>query len=127
MRITLTSVFVEDQAKALKFYTGVLGFVKKTEIPVGQFKWLTVVSPEAPDGIELLLEPNDNPAAKAYQNAIFKQGIPITLFAVEDIEGEHQRLEMLGVTFSVKPTKTQGPTIAVFEDTCDNLIQLYQE
>ena len=97
MKIKLTSVFVDDQNKALKFYTKVLGFVKKTNIPVGEFKWLTVVSPEGPDDIELLLEPNNNPAAKTYQEAIFKQGIPATSFNVDDIQKEYDRLKTLGV------------------------------
>ena len=127
MQIKLTSVFVDDQDKALKFYTEVLGFVKKNDMPVGDFKWLTVVSPEAPDGTELLLEPNDNPAAKTYQNALFEQGIPVTAFAVEDIQKEFQQLKAKGVTFRVDPAETQGPIIAVIEDTCGNLIQLYQE
>ena len=126
MKIKLNSVFVDDQDKALKFYTEVLGFVKKTEIPVGKFRWLTVVSPEEPDGTELLLEPNDNSAAKTYQEAIFKQGIPSTSFAVEDIQKEYERMEKLGVVFSMKPTKTGEATIAVFDDTCGNLIQIYQ-
>lgn len=127
MKIKLSSVFVEDQDKALKFYTEVLGFVKKMEIPLGEFKWLTVVSPEEPDGTELVLEPNSNPAAKTFQSAIFEQGIPLTAFAVEDIQKEYERMKKLGVAFTRKPTPT-GPTIvAVFDDTCGNLIQLYQE
>jgi len=126
MRIKLTSVMVEDQDKALEFYTAVLGFVKKTDIPVGEFKWLTVVSPEGPDDIELLLEPNNNPAAQTYQKAIFEQGIPSTAFAVEDIQNEYERLEQLGVAFKTTPTKMGPATVAVFDDTCGNLIQLYQ-
>ena len=126
MKIKLNSVLVDDQDKALKFYTEVLGFVKNKEVPVGKFKWLTVVSPEGPDDIELLLEPNDNPAAKTFQEAIFKQGIPLTAFAVDDIEEEYQRMRALGVVFQTKPTKTGPATVAVFEDTCGNLIQLYQ-
>jgi len=90
------------------------------------FLWLTVVSPEEPGGTELLLEPNDNPAAKAFQEAVFKQGIPLTAFAVEDIQKEYERMKKLGVVFTTKPTKTEGPTVAVFDDTCGNLIQLYQ-
>src|SRR6478609_9744683 len=101
MRIRLTSVFVDDQDKALKFYTEVLGFVKKADFPVGEFKWLTVVSPEGPDDIELLLEPNDNSAAKTFQEAIFKQGIPLASFAVDDIEKEYERMLALGVAFSM--------------------------
>ncbi len=126
MKIKLSSVFVDDQDKALKFYTEVLGFVKKTDIPVGQFKWLTVVSPEDPDGTELLLEPSDNPATKTFKKAIFEQGIPLTAFAVEDIQKEYERLKRLGVRFTMEPTKTGPTTIAVFDDTCGNFIQLYQ-
>lgn len=123
MKIKLNSVFVDDQDKALKFYTEVLGFVKKNDIPVGEARWLTVVSPEGPDDIELLLEPNGNPAARTYQKAIFEQGIPLTAFAVEDIQKEYERMEKLGVVFSMKPTKMGAATVAVFNDTCGNLIQ----
>ena len=126
MQIKLTSVFVDDQDKALKFYTEVLGFVKKFDFPVGQFKWLTVVSPEEPDGTELLLEPNDNPAASAFQEAIFRQGLPATSFVVEDIQKEYERMKNLDVMFSMEPTKTGPATVAVFDDTCGNLIQIYQ-
>ena len=126
MKIKLTSVLVDDQDKALKFYTEVLGFVKIKDFPVGQFKWLTVVSPEGPDDIELLLEPNDNPAARAYQKAIFEQGIRATSFFVEDIQKEYERMKRLGVVFRMEPTKTGEATVAVFDDTCGNLIQLYQ-
>lgn len=126
MKINLTSVLVDDQDKALKFYTEVLGFVKKRDIPVGEFKWLTVVSPEGPEEIELLLEPNNNPAASTYQKAIFEQGIPFTAFAVEDIQKEYERLKRLGVVFHTEPTQMGMATIAVFDDTCGNLIQLYQ-
>ncbi|MGH7517072.1 MAG: VOC family protein [Gemmatimonadales bacterium] len=126
MKIKLTSVLVDDQHKALKFYTEVLGFVKKQEIPLGKAKWLTVVSPDGPEDIELLLELSDNPAAKTFQAALRKQGIPLTAFAVDDTQREYDRLKRLGVLFRKEPTKT-GPTIiAVFEDTCGNLIQLYQ-
>ena len=103
-----------------------MGFVKIKDFPVGQFKWLTVVSPEGPDDIELLLEPNDNPAAKTFQKAIFEQGIPLTAFAVEDIQKEYERMKRLGVVFRMEPTKTGEATVAVFDDTCGNLIQLYQ-
>ena len=126
MKIKLTSVLVDDQDKALTFYTEVLGFVKKADFPVGEFKWLTVVSPEEPDGTELLLEPNANPAAKTFQKAIFEQGIPLTAFAVEDIQKEYERMKKLGVVFRSEPTKTEEATIAVFDDTCGNLIQIYQ-
>lgn len=124
MRINLTSVLVDDQDKALKFYTEVLGFVKKTDIPVGEAKWLTVVSPEEPGGTELLLEPNAHPAAKTFQKALFEDGIPLTSFAVDDIEKEYERMRNLGVVFTMKPTKTGPVTVAVFDDTCGNLIQL---
>lgn len=126
MKIKLASIFVDDQDKALKFYTEVLGFVKKTEFPVGDAKWLTVVSPEEPDTVELVLEPNGNPASIKFQKAIFEQGIPATAFQVDDIEEEYARMEKLGVVFTMKPTQTPGPTIAVFDDTCGNLIQIYQ-
>lgn len=126
MKIKLNSVFVDDQDKALQFYTEVLGFVKNKDFPVGQFKWLTVVSPEEPDGVELLLEPNDNPAARTFQEAIFKQGIPARSFVVEDIQQEYERMKKLGVSFSMEPTKAGPATVAVFDDTCGNLIQLVQ-
>lgn len=126
MQIKLTSVFVADQDKALKFYTEILGFVKKADFPAGKYKWLTVVSPESPADIELALEPNENPAARTFQKALFEQGIPLTAFAVEDMQKEYERLTKLGVVFTMPPTKTAGPTIAVFNDTCGNLIQLFQ-
>jgi catechol 2,3-dioxygenase-like lactoylglutathione lyase family enzyme len=126
MKIGLNSVFVDDQDRALKFYTEVLGFEKKRDFPVGQFKWLTVVSSEEPDGPELLLEPNDNPAARTFQEAVFKQGIASTAFAVEAIQEEYERMKKLGVVFSIEPTRTGPATVAVFDDTCGNLIQLYQ-
>jgi catechol 2,3-dioxygenase-like lactoylglutathione lyase family enzyme len=126
MNIKLTSVFVNDQDKALKFYTEVLGFVKKLEFPAGKFKWLTVVSPEEPEGVQLVLEPNDgyNPAAKTYQQEIFRQGIPAANFFVGDVQKEYARLKQQGVTFTKEPTKTTGSTIAVLDDTCGNLIQI---
>jgi catechol 2,3-dioxygenase-like lactoylglutathione lyase family enzyme len=126
IKIKLTSVLVDDQDKALKFYTEVLGFIKKQDFPAGDFKWLTVVSPEEPDGTELFLEPNDNPAAKTFQETIFKQGIPLTAFAVDDIQAEYERLKKLGVAFKGEPTSGPGPAAAVFEDTCGNLIQIFQ-
>ncbi len=126
MRIKLSSVYVDDQDKALKFYTEVLGFVKKRDIPVGQARWLTVVSPLEPDSTELALEPSDNPAAKAFKKALFEQRIPLNAFAVEDIQKEYERLKELGVAFSMGPTKTGLVTIAVFDDTCGNYIQIYQ-
>jgi catechol 2,3-dioxygenase-like lactoylglutathione lyase family enzyme len=122
MKIHLTSVFVDDQAKALAFYTDVLGFVKKTDWPAGEHRWLTVVSPEAPDGPELLLEPNDHPAA--YQQAIVADGLPAKSFAVDDVQAEFDRLSAKGVTFTQPPT-TMGPvTAAVLDDTVGNLIQI---
>ena len=127
MKIKLTSVFVDDQAKALHFYTEVLGFVKKHDMPAGDFRWLTVVSADGPGDVELLLEPNDNPAAATYQSALFEQGIPSAAFAVDDVEDEHRRLNKAGVVFLVEPTPMGPTTIAVFEDTCGNLIQIYQE
>jgi len=126
MKIKLSSVLVDDQDKALKFYTDVLGFVNKHDIPLGEARWLTVVSPEGPDDIELLLEPNSFPAARTYQEALFKAGIPLTAFAVEDIQKEYERMKNLGVVFSMEPTEAGPVTIAVFEDTCGNLIQIYQ-
>lgn len=126
MKIYVTSVLVDDQDKALTFYTEVLGFVKKADIPVGQFKWLTVVSPDGPADVELLLEPNDNPAAKTYQHALFEQGIPLTSFAVTDIHREYERMMKLGVVFRSEPTPMGTVTVTTFEDTCGNLIQLVQ-
>jgi catechol 2,3-dioxygenase-like lactoylglutathione lyase family enzyme len=126
MRIILSSVFVEDQARALAFYTGVLGFVKKQDLPVGRFRWLTLVSALDPDGVELLLEPNDNPAARTYQQALFAQGVPSATFGVDDVRAEHERLAELGVVFRSGPTAAGPVTVAVLEDTCGNLIQLVQ-
>ena len=126
MRITLASILVDDQEKALKFYTGVLGFMKKTEIPLGKHKWLTVVSREEQDGVELVLEPIAFAPAKVYQEELFKAGIPLTAFNVDDVDKEYDRLVNLGVTFSMKPTE-MGPTkLAVFSDTCGNNIQIFQ-
>ena len=126
MRITLTGVFVRDQDEALRFYTETLGFVKKHDVPVGEFKWLTVVSPDDPDGPELLLEPNENPVAQEYQKGLFGQGIPAASFSVEDIRAECERLTSLGVAFTMEPTEMPNVTIAIFDDTCGNLIQLMQ-
>ncbi len=124
MRITVTSVFVDDQDKALTFYTDTLGFLKKTDVPAGAARWLTVVSPEAPDGVELLLEPNQHPAAQAYQQALVADGIPATSFSVDDVQAEYDRLTGLGVTFTQPPTNMGPVTTAVLDDTCGNLIQL---
>jgi predicted enzyme related to lactoylglutathione lyase len=126
MKIKLTSVFVNDQNKALDFYTKNLGFVKKADIGAGKYRWLTVVSSEDTNGPQLVLEPNENPAAKSYQESIFKQGIRTTMFFVDDIQKEYQRLKKLGVKFNMEPTKTTGSTIAVFDDTVGNLIQITQ-
>ena len=127
MRIEVSSVFVENQTTALKFYTDVLGFELKHDMPIGgDDRWLTVVSPENPDGVELLLEPNSNPAATAFQQAIFSQGIPATMFGVDDIESEYNRLKSLGVEFTMEPTEMGPVTIAIFNDTCGNLIQIAQ-
>ncbi len=126
MKIKLSSIFVDDQAKALRFYTEVLGFVKKVDIPVGEARWLTVVSPEEPGGTELVLEPNGNPVALTYQKGIFQQGIPITAFEVSDIHAEYERLKKLDVVFTMDPTNAGAVMVAVFEDTCGNLLQIYQ-
>lgn len=126
MKIKVTSVMVDDQDKALKFYTEKLGFVKKTEVPLGEHKWLTVVSGEEPDGVEVLLEPMGFAPAKTYQKALKDAGIPLTMFNVDDIQGAYERLEKLGVRFSMKPTQMGPATIAVFDDTCGNNIQLVQ-
>jgi catechol 2,3-dioxygenase-like lactoylglutathione lyase family enzyme len=126
MKIKLTSIFVKDQEKALQFYTRTLGFVKKSDISAGEYRWLTVVSPEESDGTELVLEPNTNPAARVFQEAIFNQGIPATMFFVDDIQKEYDRLKKRGVTFKSIPTIAGPATIAVFEDTCGNLIQISQ-
>jgi predicted enzyme related to lactoylglutathione lyase len=126
MKIKLTSVFVNDQNKALDFYTKNLGFVKKADIGAGNYRWLTVVSAEDPTGPQLHLEPNDNPAAKTYQESIFKQGVPANMFFVDDIQKEYQKLKKLGVKFTMEPTKTPGSTIARFDDSVGNLIQITQ-
>ena len=124
MRINVTSVLVDDQAKALDFYTDKLGFVKKTDIPAGDARWLTVVSPEAQDGVELLLEPDAHPAAKVFKQALVADGMPYTSFAVDDVQAEFARLSAEGVTFTQPPTEMGPVTTAVFDDTCGNLIQI---
>ncbi|MBW3605584.1 MAG: VOC family protein [Actinobacteria bacterium] len=124
MRITITSVFVDDQDKALAFYTDVLGFVKKEDVPLGEAKWLTVVSPEEPDGTELLLEPDTHPAAGPFKEALVEDGIPFTSFAVDDVHAEFKRLRELGVRFTQEPADMGDVTTAVFDDTCGNLIQI---
>ena len=126
MKIKLSSIMVENQATALTFYTEILGFKKSKDIPAGEFRWLTVVSPNGYPDVELVLEPNANPAAKAFQEARFEQGIPLAAFEVEDIEAEATRLKKMGVKFTMDP-KQQGPVkLAIFSDTCGNLIQMYQ-
>lgn len=127
MKIIVTSIFVQDQDKALGFYTEMLGFVKKHDVPVGELRWITLVSPDEQDGTELLLEPNNHPAAKEYQKKIFADGIPATMFGVTDVNKEYKRLLENGVKFTMGPTKMGELTIAVFDDTCGNLIQIVQK
>jgi catechol 2,3-dioxygenase-like lactoylglutathione lyase family enzyme len=124
MRINVTSVLVDDQDKALKFYTEVLGFVKKTEVPLGEARWLTVVSPEDPEGTELLLEPDGHPAAGPFKQALVDDGIPFTSFAVDDATAEYERLRAVGVRFTQEPVEMESVTTAVLDDTCGNLIQI---
>ncbi|PRY40220.1 catechol 2,3-dioxygenase-like lactoylglutathione lyase family enzyme [Geodermatophilus tzadiensis] len=124
MRITLTSVLVDDQDKALRFYTEVLGFVKKTEVPLGEHRWLTVVSPEAPDGVELVLEPDGHPAVRPFKEALVADGIPFTSFTVADVPAEVARLKALGVRFTQEPLSMGPVTTAVLDDTCGNLLQI---
>ncbi len=127
MKIPVTSLSVVDQDKALKFYTEVLGFIKKRDIPLGDAKWLTVVSPEAPNGVELLLEPNgEYPAMKALKEALVQDGIPFTTFQVDDIYAEYERLKQLGVQFTMEPTNMGMTIVAILDDTCGNLIQIHQ-
>ncbi|ALC85432.1 glyoxalase [Bacillus sp. FJAT-22090] len=127
MKIIVTSIFVEDQDKALAFYSETLGFVKKHDVPTGEFRWITLVSTEDQKGTELLLEPNNHPAAKEYQKKLFAEGIPVTMFGVADIHAEYKRLMERGVKFTMEPTKMGEFTIAVFDDTCGNLIQIIQQ
>ena len=124
MRIYVTSVLVDDQRKALDFYTNVLGFQMKRDIPLGNASWLTVVSPDQPDGTELLLEPSDHPVAKPFKEGLVADGIPLTSFAVDDVQAEFDRLRSNGVRFTQEPTEMGGVTTAVFDDTCGNLIQI---
>jgi predicted enzyme related to lactoylglutathione lyase len=126
MKIKLTTLYVDDQAKALLFYTEVLGFVKKADFSQGAFRWLTVASPEEPDGTELQLALNDNPAAKAYQQAMFQQGQPAAMFFTDDVKGDYERIKALGAEFKMPPTNVAYATIAKVNDTCGNLIQLTQ-
>ncbi|HEY6577092.1 MAG TPA: VOC family protein [Mycobacterium sp.] len=124
MRVNLTSVLVDEQDKALRFYTEVLGFTRKHDVPMGEFRWLTVVSPEDPDGTEIVLEPDEHPAAKPFKEALVADGIPFTSFAVDDVGAEYERLRGLGVRFTQEPTDMGPVTTAVFDDTCGNLIQI---
>lgn len=127
MKVIVSSIFVDDQDKALEFYTETLGFVKKHDIPMGEFRWIALVSPEDQDGTELLLEPNNHPAAKEYQKKIFEDGIPATMFGVTDVDQEYKRLLNLGVRFTMEPTDMGEVKVAVFDDTCGNLIQIAQK
>ena len=127
MKINVTSVLVDNQPKALRFYTEVLGFVKKREIPLGEHSWLTVVSPDDPDGTELSLEPDEHPAARQFKEALVEDGIPFTSFAVEDVAAEYERLVGRGVRFTQPPTDMGSVTTAVFDDTCGNLVQIAAE
>ena len=126
MKIVVTSVFVDDQEKALRFYTDVLGFEKKDDVPVGDARWLTVVSPQDRDGTELLLEPDHHPAAKPFKAALVEDGMPFTSFGVDDVRAEFERMRDLGVTFTQEPLEAGTVTMAVFDDTCGNLIQIAQ-
>jgi predicted enzyme related to lactoylglutathione lyase len=126
MKIKLTSVYVDDQDKALRFYTEVLGFVKKADFSQGPYRWLTVASAEEPDGAELQLERNDNPAAKAFQQAMFQQGQPAAMFYTYDVQRDYERMKAAGAEFTMPPTKVTGSTIAMVKDTCGNLIQIAQ-
>jgi catechol 2,3-dioxygenase-like lactoylglutathione lyase family enzyme len=127
MKIVVTSVLVDDQDKALRFYTDVLGFVKKTEVPLGEARWLTVVSPEDPDGVELLLEPDGHPAATPFKRALVEDGIPFTMFGVNDVNAEYERLKGAGVRFTQPPVDMGAVATAVLDDTCGNLIQIAQK
>ncbi len=126
MKIKLTSIYVDDQEQALRFYTDILGFVKKADFSQGSFRWLTVASPEEADGTELQLALNDNPAAKTYQQALFQQGQPAAIFYTDDVQADYERIEAGGAEFTMPPTKVTGSTIAMLNDTCGNLIQLTQ-
>ena len=126
MKIKLTSLYVDDQEKALRFYTEVLGFTKKTDFSQGPYRWLTVASPDEPDGTELQLALNNNPAARAYQQAMFQQGQPGVMFFTDDLKGDYERIKARGAEFIMPPTDVTGSTIAKLNDTCGNLIQLTQ-
>ncbi|SEN15991.1 Catechol 2,3-dioxygenase [Terribacillus saccharophilus] len=126
MKIIVTSIFVQDQEKALEFYTKTLGFVKKHDVPAGEYRWITLVSPDDQAGTELLLEPNANPTAREYQEKLFTENIPATMFGVADVREEYSRLINQGVRFTTEPTEMDQVTLAVFDDTCGNLIQIVQ-
>lgn len=126
MKIIVTSIFVQDQDRALAFYLEKLGFIKKHDVPAGEYRWITLVSPEDQGGTELLLEPNQHPAAKEYQKKLHAEGIPVTMFGVADVHKEYERLLKLDVKFTMEPTKMGENTLAVFDDTCGNLIQIIQ-
>lgn len=134
LSIDVTSILVDDQETAVDFYTKVLGFQIKTDVPAGDHRWLTLVSPADPDGIELLLEPDDNPnvliddepAAQVYKQALYEAGVPVTSFATDDLEADYERMSNMGVVFALEPTDMDGVTVAVFDDTCGNLIQLHE-
>ncbi|WP_252312721.1 VOC family protein [Sinobaca sp. H24] len=127
MKIIVTSIFVQDQEKALSFYSDVLGFVKKHDVPAGEFRWISLVSPNDQAGTELVLEPNNHPAAKEYQSKLFSEEIPVTMFGVEDINKKYEQLVKKGVRFTMEPTTMGEITIAVFDDTCGNLIQIVEQ
>ena len=124
MKIKVTGIYVDNQEKALRFYTDILGFVKKADVTQGPYRWLTVASPEEPDGVELQLTSNDNPSAKTYQQALFEQGQPAAMFYVDDVQREYDRMKAAGAEFTMPPTKVTGSTIAMVNDTCGNLIQI---
>ena len=126
MKIRVISVYVDDQEKALQFYTKVLGFAKKTDVSNGPYRWLTVTPPEDPDGIELQLAPDNNPAAKTYQQALFQQGQPAVMFFTDDVKGDYERIKARGAEFTMPPTEVTGSTIAQLKDTCGNLLQISQ-
>lgn len=127
MKIIVTSLFVKDQDKALEFYSETLGFVKKHDVPQGEFRWITLVSPDDQNGTEIVLEPNENPVAKEYQKSLFAQGIPATMFGVTDVRKEYKRLMEKDVKFTIEPTEMGEVIIAIFDDTCGNLIQIIQQ
>jgi predicted enzyme related to lactoylglutathione lyase len=126
MKIKVTTLYVDDQEKALRFYTGVMGFAKKTDVSNGPYRWLTVIPPEDPDGVELQLALNNNQAARAYQQAMFQQGQPALMFFTDDVKGDYEKIKARGAEFTMPPTAVTGSTIAMLKDTCGNLIQISQ-